>query len=970
MSGRGAGAPLADRVRGRPIALPLIVGDAPSMLPGPGRAFAELVESLRETSPFLSRLVSAEPERVLSLGAAAPEDSLRELVEAQASVHRVLARGAVDRAGAVRALRRHRAALALLVGLADLGEVWSVEDVTQALTGFADASVASAAAIALGEAEASGRLDPSRVGPNGEGCGLVVLALGKHGAGELNYSSDIDLVVFFDPHAPALREGQEPSRTYNRVAQAIVKLLSERTSDGYVHRVDYRLRPDPGSTPAAVSLPAAYVYYETLGQNWERAAMIKARPVAGDLLLGERFLRDLSPFIWRKYFDFAAIADIHAMKRQIHAVRGHDRIAVAGHDIKLGRGGIREVEFFVQTQQLVFGGRRPALRGRRTLDMLVALAADGWISADARDELSEAYRFLRRIEHRLQMVADEQTQRLPSRPEELANLAAFAGYPSVEAFSADLTRQAERVQRHYGLLFEDAPELASAVGSLVFTGAGDDPGTLATLRRLGFRQPELAAETVRGWHFGRRKAVTSARAREVLTELVPALLQDLGGTGDPDGALARLDGAFGRMPAAVELLTILRANGRLRLLFADLLGTAPRLADTVAASPHVLDAVIDPSFAQPRADQDGLDADLRGIVGRPGSTEEFLDRVRDAARQLQFVTGARMLSGILPPAEAGAAFAGVAQAAIRASLDWTAEVFAAEHGRAAGSSVTVLGLGRLGAGDLTATSDLDLVVLYDFDPERRLSDGERPLDAAVYYTRLTQRLIAALTAPTRRGKLFDIDLRLRPSGTKGPIASQFSGFVSYHENESELWEHMALTRARPLAGDPAFSARVATVLRGILMRPRPRAQVFAQVAAMRDLLEGEKGTASSRDLKLAPGGLLDLDFLSQALVLAHAHAQPALIGRSTGSVLAEAGRLGLIDEAWSKTLASAYRVLDDMLHWRRLTVGDRIEDGTASPAVARRLASLVGAPDPATLDSSLDEIRRPVRVIFDALLRA
>lgn len=698
--------------------------------------------------------------------------------------------------------------------------------------------------------------------------------------------------------------------------------------------------------------------------------MIKARPIAGDLTLGARFLGELEPFIWRKYFDFAAISDIHAMKRQIHAVRGHDRIAVAGHDVKIGRGGIREIEFFVQTQQLVFGGRRPVLRGRRTLDMLAALAAENWVSGEARDELSEAYRFLRRIEHRLQMVADEQTQRLPTGAGDLARFAALAGYAGVEAFSDDLMGQARRVQHHYGLLFEEAPGLAIDKGSLVFTGTNDDPATLATLRRLGFRRPELAAETVRGWHFGRRAAITSPRAREVLTELAPALLEALGGTGDPDGALARLDRAFGRMPAAVELLTILRSHERLRLLFADLLGTAPRLAETVAASPHVLDAVIDPSFSRPVWEEAGIEADLRATIGRPADTEEFLERIREAAHQLQFVTGARLLSGILPPVAAGAAFAAIAGAAVRASLAWVSDAFAAEHGRLPGAAMAVLALGRLGAGDLTATSDLDLVVLYDFDDERRTSDGARPLDAVVYHTRLTQRLIAALTAPTRRGRLFDIDLRLRPSGTKGPVASQFSSFVAYHAGESELWEHMALTRARVLAGPPDFARRVEAAVRDVVVRRRSRAAVFASVAAMRDLVEREKGAADARDLKLSPGGLLDLDFIAQALVLAHAHDHPGLVGRSTSSTLHEAGRIGLIETIDAQTLVSAYRVLDDMLQWQRLTLGERPEDAERAPALLRRLSALVGAPDPGSLEGFLAEVRRPVGALFDALMRA
>ena len=313
-----------------------------------------------------------------------------------------------------------------------------------------------------------------------------MLALGKHGAGELNYSSDIDLVVFYDPQAQSLPDIYEAPKLYSRLAQGLVKLLSERTGHGYVHRVDYRLRPDPGSTPVAIALPSAYSYYETVGQNWERAAFIKARPIAGDLSLGADFLKDLAPFIWRKYFDFAAIADVHAMKRQIQAVRGHAEIAVAGHDIKLGRGGIREVEFFVQTQQLVFGGRRPDLRGRRTLDMLNRLHTDNWISEEARSELASAYRFLRTIEHRIQMVADEQTQRLPADEKALTDLAQFAGFKTLKAFSKALTDHARNVQKHYALLFEEGPELASEAGSLIFTGSEIDPETIATLERLGF----------------------------------------------------------------------------------------------------------------------------------------------------------------------------------------------------------------------------------------------------------------------------------------------------------------------------------------------------------------------------------------------------------------------------------------------------------------------------------------------------
>ena len=419
------------------------------------------------------------------------------------------------------------------------------------------------------------------------------------------------------------------------------------------------------------------------------------------------------------------------------------------------------------------------------------------------------------------------------------------------------------MQAHYALLFEEGPELASDVGNLVFTGTTDDPETLATLQRLGFHHPEQVAETVRGWHFGRRSAITSNRAREVLTELVPPLLAALGGTADPDGALAALDQAFGRMPAAVELLTILQSHDRLRLLFADLLGTAPRLADTVAQAPHVLDTLIDPAFVVPLTDEAAIKEQVGQLIGHPTDYEDFLDRTRDAARQMRFTVGARLLSGIISPAQAGEAYAAIADAVIRACFDAVKAAFEAEHGTVPGARVAIVGLGRLGTRELTAGSDLDLVVIYDFDDDKRESTGPRKLDVVVYYTRFTQRLVAALTVPTRRGRLYEVDLRLRPQGGKGPVASQFRGFVSYQQNEADLWEHMALTRARVLAGDERFGLQVSDAIAAIVCAKRDPAHVFKEVRAMRELIAQEKGDDDPWDLKLARGGLTDLDFIAQ-----------------------------------------------------------------------------------------------------------
>lgn len=927
----------------------------------------DLVAGVVAHAPFLAQIMRQDPAGLLACLTSAPEahrDALLAEIERDGGA-------ATETAELMRLLRRFRRTMALLIALADIGGVWDVETVTAALTATADMAVRLASEHVLRQAAELGRIRLADPANPGEGSGLVVLALGKHGAGELNYSSDIDIVVFFDPEVAEAAGVAEPTSFYVKLTQAMARIIQERTPDGYVFRVDLRLRPDPASTHVAVSLPSAYAYYETVGQNWERAAMIKARPVAGDIALGRRFIKDLAPFIWRKYFDFATIADIHAMKRQIQTVKGHETIAVAGHNVKLGRGGIREIEFFVQTQQLVFGGRRTNLRGPRTLEMLGELTNEGWITPQARDELAESYRWLRTIEHRLQMRNDEQTQTLPKQAADLEAFARFCGYPSTAAFGKALTAHARRVEGHYALLFEEGPSLAAEAGTLSFTGSEPDPATLETLQKLGFRNALTAAETVRGWHFGRRAAVTSARAREVLTELTPALLVALGRTADPDGALAHLDNAFVRMPAAVELLTLLRSQDSLLTLFAEILGSAPRLAKVAALHPHVLDGVIDPAFGQASLDCDALVRRIRSFVGSPPpSVEDGLDRLRDAARQENFLVGARLLSGVYQAQGAAQAYCTVAQACLRVAFDDTREAFIAEHGAIEGAQSVVLGLGRLGAGELTPSSDLDLMLLYDRPDDAGPSNGRRSLDPVTWHVRFTQRLVAALTVPTRRGTLYQVDMRLRPSGGKSPAATQFAGFQAYHAGEAEIWEEMALTRARVVAGDPELGRRVEATIHTILTRRRKPAKVAAAVAEMRALIAKEKGEKNAWDLKLALGGLTDLDFLAQFFVLAYSSDHPELLVRDTASVFVAARAAGLLAPADAAALEEAGRLIGDVQLWQRFTVEEAFDPAAVPARVMNRIATTVGRPDTKVLRAELDEMRAGVRAIFTRVLGA
>jgi glutamate-ammonia-ligase adenylyltransferase len=925
-----------------------------------GRA-GDVLTGIAEGSPFLWRLIVANPDRSARLLCEKPEISRnRILSEIRA------ADGAADEAGLMQSLRKAKQEMALLLAFADLGGVWDVPTVTATLSDLADAAISSALRFMLRAESAAGKFKGDLADPE-KASGLIVIAMGKHGARELNYSSDIDLIVFYDRSAAPLGEDVEPMPFFVRLVQRLTRILQERTADGYVFRIDLRLRPDPGSTQVAMSVEAALSYYESVGQNWERAAMIKARPCAGDIRAGESFLKELTPFIWRKHLDYAAIADIHAMKRQIHVHRGHGAIAVEGHNLKLGRGGIREIEFFVQTQQLVAGGRNPALRVRGTEEALVALVKEEWIDVDTERDLVVAYRFLRGIEHRLQMVADEQTHTLPQDTEAMERFAHFADYKDRDAFAAALETQLEKVQSHYVHLFEDAPALDVSAGSLVFTGDEDDPETLATLRNLGFADPVQVSSLIRGWHHGRVPATRSARARELLTELVPALLAAVGRTSDPNFALLTLDRVLGRLPAGIEFFAILRSNPDFLGLLADALGTAPNLAATVAKRPHVLDAVLEPAFFARLPTDEELAARLDRTLAEARDYEDFLNRARIFGQEQRVLIGMRVLSGTIGADRAGAAFARLADIIITRLHATVEDELAKAHGRIPGGQAAVMAMGKLGGREMTAASDLDLILLYEH-PDDAMSDGDRPLHPSQYYARLTQRLVAALSAPTSEGLLYEVDLRLRPSGRSGPLATRLQAFRAYQTTEAWTWEHMALTRGRAVTADTGFRGEVELAIADILKIQRDPKKIAADVLDMRGKLATEKGDANPWDIKFARGGLIDLEFLAQFLQLVHAHAHPEILSTSTATVLEFAHKIGLISDRDWDVLRGATQLQHDLTQILRLCLSGPFDPEKAGEGVKALLARGGGAPDFAALDADLRDTQIKVRDVFERML--
>jgi glutamate-ammonia-ligase adenylyltransferase len=859
----------------------------------------------------------------------------------------------------MRALRRAKRRAALLIALADIAGAWPLERVTRALSQLADACVDRAARHLL--------ITPRFAAIREAGEALVILGMGKLGACELNYSSDIDLVIFYDDARFSGSQLNDIGATFVLLARGLVRLMEERTGDGYVFRTDLRLRPDPAATPLAVSLSAAEMYYGSLGQNWERAAMIKARQIAGGAGAGDALFAFLRPWIWRRNLDFAAIEDIHAIKRQIdrHKI-GSVQAGFRDYNVKLGHGGIREIEFFAQTQQLIFGGRDVSLRAPGACDALEALSEAGRIEHGAARRLTDAYRFLRRVEHRLQMVDDRQTHSLPATDEAMGRIARFLGYDDTDTFLGELAGHVDLVREHFAALFEKSPSL-SGPGNLVFTGVDDDPDTLRTLAALGFKNACGIAATIRGWHHGRYRAVRSERAREILTRLIPALIAALANTAEPDAAFLRFDAFLGALPAGLMLLSLLAENPHLLGLLGRIMGTAPELSEQLGRTPALFDELLTADFFALLPAASTLAADLDGALALARDYEDALVRLRRWVAGRKFQAGVHLLDAIGDGVTTGRFLADVAGAALARLPRLVEDEFARKNGRMPGGGLAVVAFGRLGGRQMSFTSDLDLVTVYDA-PEGAVSDGQRALDAPVYYTRLTQRLVAAIGAPMADGRLYEVDLRLRPSGEAGPVAASLPAFDRYHLESAWTWEHMALTRARVVAGPDFLRRAVDAAIQETLTRPRDPGRLLADVAGMRRRIAEQHRPASRWDVKYAPGGLIDIEFAVQYLLLREAHRHPGLPATETAVAIDRLTALSILPAAAAGDLTRALR-----LAWRvqgliRLTTRGAFDPASAPAAIRARLAAEIGAAALTGPDADIDFAR--AETILDAILAA
>ncbi len=810
------------------------------------------------------------------------------------------------------AIRRERSATALVAAIADLAGVFELEEVTRLLSDLAErlidrAIVAAIAARTPGDAPR----------------GFAAIALGKLGSGELNFSSDVDLIFLFDPATLPRRPREEPPQAALRIAQKVVELLQNRTEEGYAFRVDLRLRPSPEATPIALSVGAAISYYESSALPWERAAFIRARHVGGDAELGREFLQAVHPFVWRRTLDFGAIEELGAMSGLMRDHYADGQSFGPGFDLKRGRGGIRDVEFFTHSHQLIHGGREPALRVPATLDALAALADAGRIAQHDALALREAYRALRTIEHRLQMVDDRQTHSLPADEQALDSVARLHGLNGGQALLALLQPHVARVAAIHDTLGE---------GTGAEAPLPREPARLEQrLARAGFPDPANARQRVESWRSGRPRSLRTAAAAQAFEALLPALIDALGAAPDPMGALNRFDHVVERLPSGINFYRLLEARPGLAQHLGVILSHAPALADQLARRPEMLDGLIDASAFELPGEVRDLVRDF-GRADRPGEDyQQLLDRVRLRVNEARFALGAQLVLARTDPLDVGRGYARVADAAIDLLATATVAEFEAVHGRVPGCELLILGLGRLGGGALTHASDLDLVYLFSGTHEA-VSDGPRPLRATDYFNRLAPRVTSALSVPTAAGPLYDVDTRLRPSGADGMLVVSTSSFVRYQRESAWTFEHMALTRARTVFGSGPARAQLAGAVREILAEEREADELVKDAVEMRTHIAAHKPARGPFDIKLGEGGLVDLEFAVQTLQLTHrVGVTPDM--ETAIRVLAEQGLV-------PAEILHAYRLLSRMLVTFRLVSPDSAEPPVPSQALVARACRL------------------------------
>jgi glutamate-ammonia-ligase adenylyltransferase len=910
-----------------------------------------LLRAAGAASPYLTKLIGRHPRTVVALFEQGPDPVLENWLAQPLDASSMQA--------LMKSLRILKSRSAIIIALADLGGWWRPEQVTQALSRVASMAIRAAFDYILAGLVAKGHLKPC---PADE-CGIFVLAMGKLGANELNYSSDVDLIPYFDPDRMPFTGDEPPRQALVRATQEFVTLLNERTGDGYVHRVDLRLRPDPFSTPIIMSTHAALTYYETVGQNWERACYIKAACIAGDATAAASFLKSLVPYVWRKHLDFAAIADIQSIKRQIDGQHGLAPDHLGGHNIKLGAGGIRDIELFVQTMQLIWGGRVPEFRLRGTVETLQALTEKKLIGEETRDELTDAYHALRQLEHAIQMIDDLQEHRIPEDEPGLRRVAALMGFTDTSSFQQAVHHVLARVMSHCRPLFaEHKPLSVKAQGemeqmgrsNLVFTGNDEDPDTARTLAALGYHDPSMVAQLIRQWHSGTCRAMRSAKARELMTELIPDILTALAATSQPDRCFRDFNNLLFALPAGVQFLSLLYHQSEMIRLVAAILDSSPRLADILSHFPFVLDRYLALRKLREWPGKESLASELSSMLANTTDREAALHLCRQFNHEYGFVIGTRLLMQEMPLEEAGQRFSDLADVVIEQVWHQVSEDMKDQYGEPSGGMAGILALGKWGGQQLTLASDLDIIILFEANEQ-----GECTLSPEIFYNRLAQRFVTAVSARMQYGQLYSLDLRLRPYGKDGSTACSFAALQDYYGEEGPAWtyEKLAMTRARLAIGPQALQEQVDTWLRKMLGRRDSGKDYLTDMQELLGKIRQNLRPKAWWDVKHHAGGLLDHELFIQWLLLTHLPGHKEAWHPNILVALHRLTETGLVPRNEARAMGARLQRLAAIQQLVRLCYHDPGDDHDTgqelTPHATYRMAHLLGLADPEILKQSL-----------------
>lgn len=865
------------------------------------------------------------------------------------------------------ALRQAKAKVALTVGLVDLAGKWPLEQVTKTLSDFAELSLKLSVNYLLNEAVKAGDIEPQNSEDASRNCGYVILGMGKLGGYELNYSSDIDLIALFDLDIVKYVGRKSSQDFFIKLTQKLVKIIADRTADGYVFRTDLRLRPDPGATPVALSMEGAEIYYQSVGLNWERAAMIKARPVAGDIAAGYAFLERIRSFVWRKHLDYAAIDDIHAIKKLIHEHHSHTDIKFKGHDVKLGRGGIREIEFFAQIHQLISGGREPFLRIAPTCRALNALQKSGKLDKAENEILQKAYVYLRTLEHRLQMVNDDQTHEIPSSDEDLKRLTSFMGYDNLKSFELGLISHLNSVHNLFNNLLHDTNQTKKD-DSLSFPLDRYHPATLNAIEKAGFKDPKKIYEIIQNWQIGRYRACRTERARTILKELVPEILKAFGQHENPDDGLVKFDDFLSRLPSGIQLFSFIKAQPWLLELLAQITGIAPFLSNQLSRNPLLLDSVISSESFNENSTPEALKNSLEEQLSTALDFQDVLDITRKWTNEGKFQVGLQILRGSTDVSKIGEILTDIAETALNAMLAHVKKEFSKKHGIIENSGLCILAMGKLGGHEFTTTSDIDMVLIYDAEDMESLSNGSKQLTVNHYYARLCQNFINSITALTGEGKLYEVDMRLRPSGTAGPLAVSIDSFSDYQKGQAWTWEHMALTRARVISEDTQLKDNVESLIYTILShKDRDHDNLLHEVSKMRQRLADNFPTDNLWAMKHVRGGIIDIEFICQYLLLKYGSEYPEILEKNTYKQILMLTDAGILDTRQGHELCDACHTMQTIQALLRLCLGSTSKNNDRSPALLQSLADRLKS-RPEDIEKLIQKKQNSVLDLFEKII--